>query len=78
MVAETVKSMPVLLLLFNLVMYHLSPCNHMTCLEELEAHRESVPGVRQELWYCGGKKQRTQYKKVRLLDMHFIQVLFTV
>lgn len=78
MVAEAVKSMPVLLLASNLVMYHLSPCNHMTCLEELETHRESVPGVLQELWYCGGKKQRTQYKKFRLLYMHFIQLLFTV
>lgn len=66
--------MSALLLASNCVMYHLSPCNYMACLEELEAHRESVPGVLLELWYRGGRKHRTQYIKNNC--MHFIQ-LFT-
>lgn len=58
------KIMCVLLLASNLVVYHLSPCDFMTWLEEIEADRESVPGVLLELWYCGGKSKQLNIQKI--------------
>lgn len=49
-------------------MYHLSPCNYTTCSEELEAHRESVPGILLELWYQKGEKSTQLNMKNPQLD----------